>query len=334
MLISNSQGNSTSTTIQLTVTTASVVGISLFFYNKWTKQPKNDARDPNLPPQCTTLTTLEMSKLFNSPYGPSKILKLRKEMGTGDFQFPDIPFGFPPLYVLCDYRSARKALEDTKSSKYDRTNQFFFRTTHNGPNMIIAEGQRWKHVRKSTSTAFSAENLKRMIEPIDEILDEWIVNTLEPSIKTNSSFDILNEMNQITANVIANVAFDYEFEAGEREQFLTDLNTCWQEFGVESQMNIWMQLPFTAWMYRGIWRGKFAARRMFQFCQKMLDAYKSKDPASHKEYKLIHMILNDDEYENDGERCRDMIGYTIAGFDTTVSFAMSSINLVVNSMKI
>jgi hypothetical protein len=102
-------------------------------------------------------------------------------------------------------------------------------------------------------------------------------------------------MNKITANVIIKVAFDYDIDDEERSQFLSDLNTCWAEFGVKSQINIFKQLPFSAWMFLGIREGRRASKRVFDFCHKMLEAYKAKGDNNKMPHKLIHMILEDGE---------------------------------------
>jgi len=286
---------------------------------------KSVPRDPNLPPRLTSMSFKEYAEMaFISPYGPPLLLALVRDFGEADFEIPQIPFA-PPFYLLTDYRSARKALEDVSSTKWDRTNLFFKRTTHEGLNVIIAEGHRWKHVRKSTSSAFSASNVKLMVEQIDVIVDAWIEDSLKPFVEAKKPILILEEMNKITANVIAKIAFDYDIDDEERSQFLIDLSICWTEFGVKPNGNLLMQIPFTAWMFPGIRKGRKASKRMFEFCRKMLDSYRAKDDKDKKPHKLIHMILEDGEYEDDGERIRDMIGYVIAGFDTTantLSFAL------------
>lgn len=286
---------------------------------------KSVPRDPNLPPRLTSMSFKEYAEMaFISPYGASSLLALVREFGEADFEIPKFPFA-PPFYLLTDYRSARKALEDVSSTKWDRTNLFFKRTTHEGLNVIIAEGHRWKHVRKSTSSAFSASNVKLMVEQIDVIVDAWIEDSLKPFVEAKKPILILEEMNKITANVIAKIAFDYDIDDEERSQFLIDLSICWTEFGVKPNGNLLMQIPFTAWMFPGIRKGRKASKRMFEFCRKMLDSYRAKDDKDKKPHKLIHMILEDGEYEDDGERIRDMIGYVIAGFDTTantLSFAL------------
>ena len=258
-------------------------------------------------------------------FGPHSLLDTVRKYGEADYEVPKLPLGLPPFFFLSNYRSARKALEDMHSTKWEPADQFFKITTHNGLNVIIAEGHRWKHVRKSTSSAFSAPNVKLMVEQIDVIVDEWIEDILKPCAEEKKPISILKEMNKITANVISKVAFDYDIDDEERSQFLSDLSTCWAEFGVKSQINIFMQLSFSAWMFPGIREGRRASKRMFNFCHKMLEAYKAKDDKDKIPHKLIHMILEDGEYEDDGERVRDMMAYVIAGFDTTantLSFAL------------
>jgi len=309
----------TITTVMLSVV---FISISSLFLSKRKVAP----RDPKLPPQCKVSLGDHMNQ-FSGPFGPEYLLKLARDMGCADFESPTsiIPF-FPRLFILTDHRSARKALEDVGSTKPALTNLFFVRTTHNGPNVITSEGHRWKHVKKSTSTAFNTANLKKMIDPIDAILEKWIKLVLEPCMKSQTPINILDEMNKITANIIVDVAFDYQFESGEMETFLHDLSICWKEFGVEGNKNPFSSLPVIEHLFPGILRGRRAAKRMYDFCGKLLQAYKEKN--IRREHKLIDMILYDKEYADDGERCRDMMAYVIAGFDTTantIAFALRAL---------
>lgn len=294
----------------IVMTSIMVIFASALFFQYQRQQ--SQSRDPRLPPIVTDIGFKDTGKLFNAPTAPKDVLQLARRVGSKVFELPLLPGRAVSLFIITDYKAARKALEDVKSTKFKPLNLFFFRTTNNGPNIVIAEGHRWKHVRKNTSAAFSPANIKKMIPPIDMILDNWIRDVLEPSIEANTSIDILDEMNKITANVIANVAFDYEFAPGEREQFLFDLSTCWQVFGADAGSNILMQLPYISLLYPSIWRAKFAAKRMYKFCEKMMNDYRKKVGTKRQEHKLIDMILHDDEYANDGERYRDMVAYVIA----------------------
>lgn len=79
-------------------------------------------------------------------------------------------------------------------------------------------------------------------------------------------------------------------------------------------------------MFHGIREGQRASERVFDFGHKMLvEDYKAKDVKGKMPYKLMHLIREDGEEEDDGERIRYVFGYAIAGFDTTantLSFAL------------
>lgn len=304
---------------------AAVIGASYAYHLSYSSSKKAKERPDNKPPQTTDLTWKDMRDIFAATTGPADMLQYVRKSGLKIFESQRFPFA-PPLYIISDYKTARKVLEDKESKKWDPGNVLFKRTM-NGTNVIIAEGHRWKHVKKSTSTAFSAANVKLMVEQIDVIVDEWMKTVLEPAAMSDGStaISILDELNNVTASVIGKVAFDFEFTEEERSQFLEDLLTCWVEFGVKTQTNMLMVIPLTAPFYSGIRKAQRAANRMFTFSGKILNEYRAKSDTEKKPHKLIHMIAEDVEYKDDAERQRDLVAYTIAGFDTTantISFAL------------
>ena len=315
--------------MQLFVEIVFLVSIGFVQFLKKSFNGKKSEQEQNhhkLPPDCTSiLSNREAGQILSSPTAPMAMLDIVRRIGAMDFKLLDMPFGLPSLYVVTDYRSARKVLEDPASTKPAVINRFFYHTTHEGDNMIISDGHRWKHVRKSTMVAFSAKNVELMTHSITGIVDKFIEETLEPTIENGGGFDVLAEMNTITANVIIDVAFDYHFSKGEREDFLENLKVCWEEFGVKSGQNFFREFDSVRWMIPGVRKGRKAAKRMYEFCEKMATAYRKKDVKDKQPHKIIHLILEDEEYANDAERFRDMIGYVIAGFDTTantIAFAL------------
>ena len=110
-----------------------IVGLSYFSSTSKKKVP----RDPKLPPQLTSKSWTEYMKIMNSTSGPQSLLDTVRESGEADYEIPKLPLGLPPFFFLSDYRSARKALEDMHSTKWEPADQFFKRTTHNGLNVII-----------------------------------------------------------------------------------------------------------------------------------------------------------------------------------------------------
>ena len=178
--------------------------------------------------------------------------------------------------------------------------------------------------------AFSNKNVKRMVDTIDIIMDCWIEQTLRtPIVSHGKGVDILDEMCKITANVITEAAFDYQLSDDEHIAFLNNLRTCWDEFFVQANGNILRNIPYLRVLSPGVRRGKRAAAKLYQQCEIMMIAYRTKvaknGPSVRQPHKLIDIIMNDTEYENDKERVRDMVAYVIAGFDTTantLSFAL------------
>merc|ERR1719223_563624 len=182
-------------------TAIAVIGVSYYSHHRSSSSYKKE-RPTNLPPQASSLTSREVTQFFIRPSGVQDLLEFTRRFGHKIYEFPPFPFGTPPFYCVSDYKTARKVLEHPESKKWDVSNLFFKRTTHNGPNLVIAEGNRWKHVRKSTSTAFSATNVKLMVEQIDVIVNEWIQTVLESTAAQQeqsgdaaSPISILDEMN-------------------------------------------------------------------------------------------------------------------------------------------
>ncbi|CAB9499505.1 Phylloquinone omega-hydroxylase [Seminavis robusta] len=196
---------------------------------------------------------------------------------------------------------------------------FLWRPPINGMNFIAAkEGDRWKHARKSTSAAFSSENMKAMVDVVHTVMNKWIQDQLS-SDDSSVDIDILSEMNKITSNVICEAAFDYDLKDDERETILDCLQICWREFGQKAMTNPWRKHHVTKWAFPGIRQGHRAAQQLHAHCTKMLHEYRTRIHTNPQPHKIIHMIHNDTAYENDDERVCDMVAYCIAGFDTTAN---------------
>lgn len=260
---------------------------------------------------------VEFIQKFVSSKGPQLVLQMTKDMNSLVFQAPTtilLPNGF---YILGDHAAARRALEDPTSRKWEEGNQFFTDTT-NGINFIVAQDERWKHVRKSTSAAFSGPNIRRMVQnTFHSVIEKWIQANLEPAVKNQTPIDILHEMNVITSNIICEAAFDYTLSDMERTRMLDNLRLCWLEFGQKPAGNPLRTFTITRWAYPGIRAGRRAAKELYNFCKIMLEQYRAKE--NKKPYTIIHMIISDNDYTNDAERIRDLVAFVIAGFDTTAN---------------
>ncbi len=264
---------------------------------------------------------------LNDPDAPHILLCRARQMKFPPALTIPVPFSKHKFYLVNRYNTARQILEDPKSTKNAETLKFFIDTT-GGDNIVTANGHRWKHVRKSTMAAFSTNHVKKMVESIDVILDRWMKETLEPAVSSGEGLDILEEMNRVTAHVIAEVAFDYKLSEEERIAFIDNLRISWNEFAVNSSKSFLRRIPYLRWLCPGMFQAKGSVKGLYQQCETMMEAYKSKvanNPSARQPHKLIDMLMNDSEYENEVERVRDMIAYVIAGFDTTantLSFAL------------
>jgi len=293
--------------------------------------PRKNEDEKNVPNAASPSLGFESFRDFfttlNHPDSPQILLNKARQMKSSPVLSVPLPFGNQKFFLINEYNAARKVLEDPKSAKFVETMKFFIDTT-GGENIITANGHRWKHVRKSTMAAFSTQNVKIMTESIDVILDRWVRETLEPAVSSGKGIDILEEMTRVTAYVIAEVAFDYKLTEEERIAFLNNLRISWNEFAVNSTNSFMRTVPYLRWLCPGMFQAKRSSKGLYQQCETMLNSYRSKvakNPSLRQPHKLIDMMMNDSEYENEIERVRDMIAYVIAGFDTTantLSFAL------------
>ena len=129
------------------VAATAVIGVSYYAHHRSSSSHKKE-RPTNLPPQASSLTLKEVTYFFIRPSGVQDLLEFTRRFGHSIYEFLLFPFGTPPFYCVLDYKTACKVLEHPESKKWDVASLFFKRTTHNGPNLVIAEGNQWKHVRK------------------------------------------------------------------------------------------------------------------------------------------------------------------------------------------
>ena len=301
------------------------------FYQQNSKADTSDDDGNDVPMYNGTIKEFMTNELFRED-SPERMLRLfQTTLKTKIFRAPYFfPFGLGPTwYIIGDYGVAKSIIEDKTTTKFSPANQFFRDTTNNGDNLITADGHRWKHVRKATSSAFSSTNIKLIVAIIENVTDSWLQRTFatpataEDADPANSEpgveFDPLYEMNRITSDVICTAAFDYELRDDERHDILTNLQVCWLEFGMKMQTEFIRQLPILRDFVPGIRKAKAAAKELYRFRDHMLQQYKSKPEKDRKKHIIIDMILNDKEYKDDEQRIRDMVAYVIAGFDSTAN---------------
>jgi cytochrome P450 len=235
-------------------------------------------------------------------------------MGTFIYRIPWKSGIKAKFYIIGDPKVARTILEHPKTTKLVRWYKAIDNISDGGKTFFSQNGKRAMHVRKSTASAFSVQNVKRMSEIIETIVDTWVTERLEPLyVKPNNPFDVDREIVLIATEVIFQVGFDYKLSDPDRDFFVRSMRCALNEFGVN--LNILKEISLTAWMFPGVRKARRAAKDMVQVCAQVLEAYrKNPNPDTNT---LIHMLANDPEYESDDERTRDMVAIVFGGFDTT-----------------
>ncbi len=105
------------------------------------------------------------------PQGPQFALKNARKIGYVS-RTPGVPSLLQNMVWVnvAEPNLVRTILEDPEAEKPWQAYEFFDKNL-SGENFFTANGKRANHVRKSTSVAFSAQNMKKMAEVVDEILD-------------------------------------------------------------------------------------------------------------------------------------------------------------------
>lgn len=306
-MVSGVSGNT-----QLLLVCSTTAAVSLYF--AW-PMLTGSARVKNetLPPMAPR-TRSEFAEQFFSFQAPFYLLDIAREVKQPLYGLPISPPGLR-MYVVSDHRLARTILEDPKSIK-PSLGYGLFSATAGGENFFTAEGQRFKHVRKSTNVAFAHQNVKRMTDIVQAAVCTWTREKLEPiCIERNEAINIDTELARITMDILGQVAFDYKFSSKEMDTMSNALNIAFFEFGLTAGKSIWRQLPFTAWMFASHRKGVKASKELQGLCRNILDIHRSQENV--RTDTVIYLIANDPDYRNEEEQIRDMVVYVAGGYDTT-----------------
>jgi cytochrome P450 len=153
-----------------------------------------------------------------------------------------------------------------------------------------------------------------MSDIIETILEKWVAERLEPLyVKPKNPIDMDREMVLLTTDVVFQVALDYKLSTEERNFFAGCMTCAMEEFFVTS--NILKETDLTAWIFPEVREARRAVKGMVKVCTQVIDVYrKNPNPDTST---LIHMLVNDQNYESDEQRISDMISIIFGGFDTT-----------------
>jgi cytochrome P450/NADPH-cytochrome P450 reductase len=307
-IVSGENGNT-----QLLLVCSTTAAVSLYFARPMLTGATL-AKKETLPPMAPR-TRSEFAEKFFSFQAPFYLLDIAREMKQPLYGLPIAPPGLR-MYVVSDHRLARTILEDPKSIK-PSLGYGLFAATAGGENFFTAEGQRFKHVRKSTNVAFAPQNVKRMVDIVDDVVSNWSATKLEPiCIEKNEAINIDAELARITMDVLGRVAFDYKFSSEEMDTMSNALNIAFFEFGLTAGKSIFRQLSITSWMYASHRNGVKASKELQSLCRKILDSHRSQRDDVRTD-TVIYLIANDLDYKSEEERIRDMVVYVAGGYDTT-----------------
>jgi cytochrome P450 len=262
----------------------------------------------------TPIPKIEFAQNFFSYQAPFYLLNVAREMKQPLFGLPSAPPGLG-VYVLSHHRLARTILEDPKSLKPSLAYRLFFNMA-GGESFFTAEEQRFKHVRKSTNVAYAPQNVKRMIDIIEDVVSKWSREKLEPiCIERSQAIEMDLELPRITMDVYGQVALEYTFSSEEMDTMANALKIIFLQFGITAGKSIWLQLPFTAWMFASHRNGVRASKELQGLCHKILDSHRSREESNTN--TVLYLMANDPDYSSEEELIRDMVTGLVGGYDTT-----------------
>jgi cytochrome P450 len=275
---------------------------------------RNELNEKNEPPMVESMSILKFIPNLLGKEGPQFLLGLARDMGTFVYRAPGSKSGSNfKFYLVADPPIARTILENPKNEKYLKFYKAFEEMA-GGDTFFARNGTRATHVRKSLASAFTASNVKRMSDIVETVLEKWVAERLEPLyVKPKNPIEIDREMMLITTDLIFQVGFDYKLSTEERDLFSSCVACAMEEFFVTS--NIWKKIGLTAWIFPEVRKARRAVKEQAKICTRVIETYR-KNPKPDTS-TLIHMLVNDQKYESDEQRTRDMLSIIFGAHDTT-----------------
>ena len=222
------------------------------------------------------------------------------------------------MFMVYDYKFARKMLDDPRHVKW-HPGYDFFDGVCGGTNMFSSEGFRAKHARKATNPAFAPQNVELMMDVVEGILNEWLKDQQDGD-KASFVVDATSEMQRLTISVIGQIGFDYKVSKEEREMILQALRRTYEEFAVNVRRNpLRKHLGF---LYPEVAEAKKASKDLLALCRKMLEAKRNTSVeggtiSPDKLKTILDYLMENNDYDSEDERVRDMAVYLAGGYETT-----------------
>jgi len=227
---------------------------------------------------------------------PFFILGLSKKMKTLNFRLP-VPASLQGVFVIGDPKLAKEILTDETTGKpralYKAMDVAFcgIKTLFLQPNNDYTKG-----IRKSTSHAFSKNEVGRMNEIALKHVNRW----LEERSNLDATFDPAHEMTRITFLSICEAAFEYEATEEEFAEFAHVLEVSLRES--TKQVSNPLRGTFIGNFIPSVREAHRCAAKSMEFARRVLEAYR-KNPNKSKQNTLIKLIEGADVLaNNDAEK--------------------------------
>ena len=251
---------------------------------------------------------------------PAWLYRLRRELGCSVFRL-NIP-SWPHFVVVCDHETARNLLLQPLSEK-PPIYTTMARVTGGTPNMFTKKtfGQEWSPARKGSAHAFTSARISANMGASAPHLAD-LDSIMTRHAEKQEALPVSETMVRLTVDIIGSTGFGgFQMkalmgtdESSEGREFMRNLELALLEYTSKQALN--PLRSFAIWNQE-VANAKVASKRLVQFAQRILDAYRSSDKFKRDKDSLICYLCSNDMYKSDRERCADVIMYLIAGHDTT-----------------
>lgn len=298
--------------------------------------------------KCRPFGFFEFLSGISGPNGPDFTLEICRRFGYV-FRVPGTRrMLLKDVFLVADPKIARSMLENRKNNFKAWRPYSLFEYTTGGENFFSANGHRTNHVRKATSMAFSSHNVSDMAKTIDNIVDEWIDQRLQPLyLETGNPIDIDQEMIFLTADVISQVGFEYVMGTEEKTTFVNHLRDV-IHINLSRRSHPLKRGRWFAYLFPDVRRARRATKELQQKAKVFLMKSRQRQQEQQQQKatgggegdgvintnSLIYIISNDPDYESDDQRARDILMFFFAGFDTTAhSIAWTMLEMAKNPQE-
>ena len=263
------------------------------------------------------VTKIKNAEFVREYYKQSKLL--------GSLFCIELPF-FPSPTVICgDIGFAKIILAG--NDKYDEADKALgnydsvFKLCK-GPNMIANSSKDPKvhSTRKGLSQSFSTISLNKNFKAYNATLAVFL-DVLSDKAKAHIPVDISTLLTSFTFDFLTSGLLKQDFHALSGEdteggQLLRDFKIAQTEFFYEQ---IYDPFRVNYFWNKDVQRAKQAHERVVAFVKRVIQRHRDTHSVEEiiDDSSILGHLLSSDTYASDEERVRDLIAFTVAGFDTT-----------------